>query len=93
VAARLPADSAAQAAVNALAVEPLRSGADAQPRYAEAMVNNLAEQVVAREVAQLKSRVQRLPGDSEEVGPLFAQLAQLEQRRRELRARAIGGEA
>jgi DNA primase len=93
VAARLPADSAAQAAVNALAVEPLRSGADAQPRYAEAMVNNLAEQVVAREVAQLKSRLQRLPGDSEELGPLFGQLAQLEQRRRELRARAIGGEA
>ena len=46
--------------MNALAVEPLRSGADAQPRYAEAMVANLAEQVVAREVAQLKSRVQRL---------------------------------
>ena len=93
VAARLPADSAAQAAVNALAVEPLRSGADAQPRYAEAMVNNLAEQVVAREVAQLKSRLQRLPADSEELGPVFAQLAQLEQRRRELRGRAIGGEA
>jgi DNA primase len=93
VAARLPADSAAQGAVNALAVEPLRSGADAQPRYAEAMVNNLAEQVVAREVAQLKSRLQRLPADSEELGPLFGQLAQLEQRRRELRGRAIGGEA
>ncbi|MFL6163946.1 MAG: DNA primase [Jatrophihabitantaceae bacterium] len=93
VAARLPPDSAAQAAVNALAVEPLRSGADAQPRYAEAMVNNLAEQVVAREVAQLKSRLQRLAADSAEVGPVFAQLAQLEQRRRELRGRAIGGEA
>jgi DNA primase len=57
------------------------------------MVNSLAEQVVAREVSELKSRLQRLAADSEEVGPLFAQLAQLEQRRRELRARAIGGEA
>ncbi len=93
VAEQLPDGSEARSAVNALAVEPLRSGADAQPRYAEAMVNNLAEQVVAREVAQLKSKLQRLPGDSEEVGAVFAQLAQLEQRRRELRSRAIGGEA
>jgi DNA primase len=93
VAAQLPPESEARAAVNGLAVEPLRSGADAQPRYAEAMVNSLAEQVVAREVSELKSRLQRLAADSEEVGPLFAQLAQLEQRRRELRARAIGGEA
>jgi DNA primase len=93
VAAQLPPDSEARAAVNALAVEPLRSGADTQPRYAEAMVNSLAEQVVAREVAQLKSRLQRLPADSAELGPLFGQLAQLEQRRRELRSRAIGDEA
>jgi DNA primase len=93
VAAQLPPESEARAAVNALAVESLRSGADAQPRYAEAIVNSLAEQVVAREVAQLKSRLQRLAADSEELGPVFGQLAQLEQRRRELRARAIGGEA
>ncbi len=95
VAEHLPPGSEARAAVNALAVEPLRSGADAQPRYAEAMVVNLAEQVVAREVAQLKSRVQRLDavGDAEEQGRLFGQLMQLEQRRRALRSRAIGGEA
>ena len=93
VAEQLPDGSEARSAVNALAVEPLRSGADAQARYAEAMVNSLAEQVVAREVVQLKSKLQRLPGDSEEVGAVFAQLAQLEQRRRELRSRAIGGEA
>ncbi len=90
----LPPESEARAMVNALAVEPLRSGADAQPRYAEAMVNNLAEQVVARQVAQLKSRVQRLDAadDVAEQGRLFAELMQLEQRRRELRSRAIGGE-
>lgn len=91
VAEHLPPDTEARNAVNALAVEPLRSGTDAQPRYAEAMVINLAEQVVAREVAQLKSRVQRLDADSDGLGSLFAQLAQLEQRRRELRDRAIGG--
>ncbi|HEX8768380.1 MAG TPA: DNA primase [Jatrophihabitans sp.] len=95
VAEHLPPGSEARAAVNALAVEPLRSGADTQPRYAEAMVVNLAEQVVAREVAQLKSKVQRLDavGDAEEQGRLFGQLMQLEQRRRALRARAIGDES
>ena len=95
VAEHLPPGSEARAAVNALAVEPLRTGTDAQPRYAEAMVINLAEQVVAREVAQLKSKVQRLDavGDAEEQGRLFGQLMQLEQRRRALRARAIGGES
>jgi DNA primase len=95
VAEHLPPGSEAHSAVNALAVEPLRSGTDAQPRYAEAMVINLAEQVVAREVAQLKSKVQRLDAvaDAEEQGRLFGQLMQLEQRRRALRSRAIGGEA
>lgn len=93
VAEHLPPDSEARAAVNALAVEPLRSGTDAQPRYAEAMVVNLAEQVLAREVAQLKSKMQRLDAvaDAEEQGRLFAQLMQLEQRRREMRNRAIDG--
>jgi DNA primase len=94
VSENLPPDSEARSAVNALAVEPLRSETDTQMRYAEAMVNNLAEQVVAREVAQLKSKVQRLDAaaDADEHGRLFAQLMQLEQRRRELRSRAIGGE-
>ncbi|HST48683.1 toprim domain-containing protein, partial [Jatrophihabitans sp.] len=95
VAEHLPPESEARAAVNALAVEPLRSGTDTQSRYAEAMVMNLAEQVVGREVAQLKSRVQRLDAvsDAEEQGRLFGQLMQLEQRRRALRVKAIGGEA
>ncbi len=91
----LPPESEAHVAVNALAVEPLRSGTDTQQLYAEAMVVNLAEQVVARDVAQLKSRVQRLDpvADAEEQSRLFEQLTQLEQRRRELRSRAIGGES
>jgi DNA primase len=94
VSEHLPPDSEARSMVNGLAVESLRSGTDAQTRYAEAMVNSLSEQVVAREVAQLKSRVQRLDAqaDADEQGRLFAQLMQLEQRRRELRSRAIGGD-
>jgi DNA primase len=90
----LPPESEARGAVNAFAVEPLRSGEDGQARYAEAMVANLAGEVVGRQVAQLKSKVQRLDAaaDSDEQGRLFAELMQLEQRRRELRSRAIGGE-
>jgi DNA primase len=92
VAECLPPESEARAAVNALAVQPLQASTDGQARYAAAMVNNLAEQVVAREVAQLKSRVQRLDSstDADEQGRLFGLLNQLEQRRRELRSRAIG---
>jgi DNA primase len=94
VSEHLPPDSEARSAVNALAVEALRAEADAQPRYAEAMVANLAGQIVSREVAHLKSKVQRLDAvaDADEQGRLFGELMRLEQRRRELRARAIGGE-
>ena len=87
----LPSESEAYAAVNALAVESLRSGADGQARYAEAMVHNLAEHALAREVARVKSQVQRTD-DAAEQGRLFGRLIELEQRRRELRSRAIGGE-
>jgi DNA primase len=87
----LPPESEAYAAVNALAVESLRSGADGQARYAEAMVHNLAEHALAREVARVKSQVQRTD-DPGEQGRLFGRLVELEQRRRELRSRAIGGE-
>lgn len=95
VAEHLPPGSEAHAAVNALSVEPLRAGVDSQAGYAEAMVHSLAEQVVGREIEQLKSRLQRLgqTADTDEQGRLFGSLMQLEQRRRELRLRAIGGDS
>jgi DNA primase len=91
VAAALPPESQARAAVSALAVEPLRAEADTQARQAEAAVLGLAEQVAIREIAELKSKIQRLGADSEQIGPLFAQLTQLEARRRQLRDRATTG--
>ena len=95
VSAQLPEDSQVRSAVSALAVEPLRCKVDEQARYAEAMTVNLAEQVIAREVAQVKSKVGRLDpvAEAEQQGELYARLLQLEQRRRELRAKAIGGES
>jgi DNA primase len=87
----LPAESEARGAVIALAVEPMRAPEDGQLRYAKAMVDSLAEQAVSREVARVKSRVQRLDAsDLTGQEQLFAELMELEKRRRDLRARAIG---
>ncbi len=46
--------------VHALAVEPLHAGADAQERYADVVLARLQEIVVARQIAALKSRLQRI---------------------------------
>jgi DNA primase len=78
--------------VNALAVEPLHAGTDSQDRYAEAVLARLQEIVAARQVATLKSKLQRInPQDApEEHARLFGELISLESHRRILRERAIG---
>ncbi|HLY33869.1 MAG TPA: DNA primase [Jatrophihabitantaceae bacterium] len=78
--------------VHALAVEPLHSGADAQDRYADAVLARLQEMVASRQVATLKSKLQRInPQDApEEHARLFGELISLESHRRVLRERAIG---
>jgi DNA primase len=94
VAQELPDGSEARAAVNALAVEPLRERPDRQERYASAVVTSLAEKVLSREIATLHSRMQRLTavGDHDAAGEIAKQLTQLQTRHRELRALANGGE-
>jgi len=89
----LPDEGARQVA-RALTVEPLRSGQDAQERYAEAMIARMQEIVISREVAALKSKLQRVnPVESmEEYNRLFGELIALEGQRRVLRERAIGDE-
>jgi DNA primase len=78
--------------VHALAVDPLHSGADTQDRYAEAVLARLQEIVAARQVAAVKSKLQRInPQDApEEHARLFGELISLESHRRVLRERAIG---
>jgi DNA primase len=80
--------------LNALAVEPLRTGAEAQERYADSVIARVHEIVASRQIAELKSRVQRInPQDNpEEHARLFGQLISLESYRRALRERAIGGQ-
>jgi DNA primase len=82
-------------ALNALAVEPLRSTKDPDAGYVAAHVYRLQELTTMRRIANLKSRLQRTnPVDQAvEYNRMFGELVALEQHRRTLRERAIGGEA
>jgi DNA primase len=81
-----------RAGLHALAVEPLHTGTLTQDRYADAMMARFQEIVTGRQVAALKSRLQRInPQDEpEEHARLFGELISLESHRRTLRERAIG---
>jgi DNA primase len=85
---------ALRSGLHALAVDPLRTESDAQDRYADSVLARLQEIVAARDVATLKSRLQRInPIDEpEEHARLFGELISLESHRRTLRERAIGGQ-
>lgn len=86
-------DDEAGSLVTALAVEPPRSDSEPGERYAEAQLARLEELSVTRSVSELKSRLQRLdPVEHQrDYNKLFGELVALEQRRRVLRERAIGG--
>jgi DNA primase len=79
--------------VHALAVEPLLMGVEGQEHYADSVLARLHEIVTSRQVAALKSRIQRLNPleHAEEYARLFGELISLEGYRRVLRERAIGG--
>ncbi|MDP9094795.1 MAG: DNA primase [Actinomycetota bacterium] len=87
-------DEALRSGVHALAVEPLRTGVFSQDRYADAMLARLQEIVAARQIAALKSRLQRInPQEQpEDHARLFGELISMESHRRMLRERAIGGQ-
>lgn len=95
IAEHLPPDSEARAAVNALAVEPLRAQLDRVNGYSVAMVASLANSVIEREVMQLKGELQRASsnGDQPEAERLLPRLIELELTQREMKQRAIGGES
>jgi DNA primase len=75
-------------------VEPLRAGAEAQDRYVDAVLARMHEIVAARQVAALKSKLQRInpQEQQDEHTRLFGELISLETYRRSLRERAIGGQ-
>jgi DNA primase len=86
-------DDATQSLVHGLAVEPLHTVGGTPENYAEVLLARLQEMVVARQVAALKSRVQRINPieNAEEHTRLWGELVALEMHRIRLRDRAIGG--
>ena len=88
-------DPAAVTALSALAVEPLLSTKEPTTAYVAAHVFRLQEITAMRRIADLKSRLQRTnPVEhAGEYNRMFGELVALEQHRRTLREKAIGGES
>jgi DNA primase len=82
-------------ALSALAVEPLLSSKEPTTAYVAAHVYRLQEVTVMRRIADIKSKLQRTnPVEhATEYNRMFGELVALEQHRRTLREKAIGGEA
>ncbi len=87
-------DPANRQALSALAVEPLLSSKDPTTAYVAAHVFRLQEVTALRRIADLKSRLQRTnPVEhATDYNKMFGELVALEQHRRTLREKAIGGE-
>ena len=88
-------DDRARGFVTRLAVEQLRapsSEREADARYAEAVLARVEELSVSREIARIKSRLQRMnPVDEESAyNRMFGDLVAFEQRRKVLSERAAG---
>ncbi|MEO5711843.1 MAG: DNA primase [Nocardioidaceae bacterium] len=81
-------------ALSALAVEPLLSSKEPTTAYVAAHVFRLQEVTAMRRIADLKSRLQRTnPVEhATEYNRMFGELVALEQHRRTLREKAIGGD-
>ena len=91
-----PSD-AARSFVTQLAVEPLRvprADGEADARYAGAVLARVEELAVSRQIATVKSRLQRMNPAEEQSGynRLFGDLIALEQRRKVLLERAAGAD-
>ena len=87
-------DPAVSSVISALAVEPLLSSREPDAAYVALHVTRLLELTTMRRIAELKSRLQRTNPveQSAEYNRMFGELAALEQHRRALRDRIVGGE-
>ncbi|HEY9475026.1 MAG TPA: DNA primase [Mycobacteriales bacterium] len=79
--------------VSELAVERLRTATEANDRYVSEVLARLREMALARQVTELKGRLQRINPleQPDEHTRLFGELIALEQFRRGLREQAMGG--
>ncbi|WP_442860965.1 DNA primase [Amycolatopsis sp. CA-230715] len=76
-----------------LSVEPLRAKGDADARYVGGVLAAVQENLVGRQIGEIKSKLQRLsPVEAaDEYRALFGDLVALEQYRKALREQAVGG--
>jgi DNA primase len=90
--ATVPEGPAAQL-LGALAVEPVLSAKEPDRGYVAAHVYRLQELTAMRRIADLKSRLQRTNPveQATDYNRMFGELVALEQHRRTLREKAIGG--
>ncbi|MDP9393594.1 MAG: DNA primase [Actinomycetota bacterium] len=86
-------DDAVRALVRELAVAPMPVGADSAARYATEVLARLEELATTRSITEVKARMERMNPveQAEEYNRLFGKVVALEQHRRTLRERAIGG--
>ncbi len=86
-------DPAVAQALNALTVEPLLTTKEPDRAYVAAHVYRLLEVTAMRAITELKSKLQRTNPveQASEYNRMFGDLVALEQHRRTLRERAIGG--
>jgi DNA primase len=79
--------------VTELAVESLQVKDESDPRYASSLVARVEEMALTRQIQELKSRLQRLnPVEATvDYNRLFGELIVLEQRKKALRERGVGG--
>ncbi|UPK73608.1 DNA primase [Nocardioidaceae bacterium SCSIO 66511] len=88
-------DDATRSVLAALATQPLRTNGDVTEPLMSALVARVQELTTLRRIAELKSRLQRTnPVDEvSDYNRMFGELVALEQQRRTLRERAVGGVA
>jgi DNA primase len=86
------ADEEVRTLITALTVEPLRTDGEISERYIQAIFARLREVAISREIAEMKSSLQRLnPVENEsEYTEAFTRLVGLEATRRSLKELAIG---
>ena len=78
--------------VTELAVEPMQSVEDDDPRYAKALLVRLEEMALTRRIQELKSRLQRLNPveQAEDYNRRFGELIVLERQKKGLRGQSLG---
>ena len=88
-------DPATSSAISALAVEPIPATREVDAAYVTHFIHRLQELTALRRIDELKSRLQRTnPVDqTAEYNKMFGELAALEQHRRTLREKIVGGGA